>query len=145
LSIFHAELEAQVASHDSITRPTRPLYQVVQTDQRVWRWERDGESTLVVPCLPDFARGLANAAYSVLGQLREYEGLLWYLCGGEPERLLVPSSAFRHSRAMNPLEPHHHFHEGPCRRVHHRYRFGAQADEFYRARLSTQAGRFVSH
>jgi hypothetical protein len=144
LSIFHAELEARVAEHASRARPTRPLYQIVQTDQRVWRWERDGESVLVPPCLPDYARGLANAVYSVLGQLREYQDLFWYLCGGEPERLLLPGASHRHSRAVNPLDRHYHFHEGPCQLEHRRYDFGPLADEFYRAKLSGHPNRLVS-
>jgi hypothetical protein len=136
LSIFHAEVEVQVADHDFNARPTRPLYQLVHTDQRVWRWERDGEITMVVPCLPDLARGFANAAFSVLGQLREYQNLRWFLCGGEPERLMVTSATHRYSRAVNPLDDHFHFHDGPCWLRHHRYSFGPVANEFYRARLS---------
>lgn len=143
-SIFHAEVAAQVADRDFSARPTRPLYQEVQTDQRVWRVERDGEITMVVPCLPDLARGFANAVYSVLGQLREYRNLHWYLCGGEPERLMVSSASHRYSRAVNPNDDHFHFHDGPCWLRHHRYSFGAAANEFYRARLSQQDTRWVS-
>jgi hypothetical protein len=138
LSIFHAELRDQVAGRDVNSRPTRPLYQMVHTDQRVWRWERDGEITMVIPCLPDLARGLANAVYSVLGQLREYRNLYWFLCGGEPERLMIAGSGHRYTRGVNPLDDHFHFHEGPCWLRHHHYSFGPEANEFYRARLSTQ-------
>ena len=143
-SILLAEVQAQVQAHEVGARPVRPLYQEVQTDHRVFRREAGALPTVVVAGIPDLARGMANAAYTVLGQLRDYVGLFWYLCGGEPERLILPGHPCRYTAASHPVDPHHHFHETRCPLRHLRYSHGEDAGRFYRARLAEFRDRRVS-
>lgn len=147
MSIFVAELEELHDRHPGRVGYDGPIYQHVHTDQLVWHRNPNVDPELVIPCMPDFARGFANAIFTCLGQTGPRTGLYWFLCGGEPQRALQANAnqaAYEHTRGLGPLEPHRHFHEPTCTRAHEEYHTGPRGDELFRATLHNFPGRLVS-